>query len=359
MSEKAKFEQRDTLKEKPEGNLGFGQYFTDYMLSVDYDEEKGGWQELKIVPYAPFEISPAAQSLHYGQAVFEGLKAYKHNGEVVLFRPDQNFKRINDSLARLEMPKVDEELLLDGLKQLVDIERDWVPEGEGQSLYIRPFVFATEGILGVRASKKYKLLIILSPSGAYYGGDTLKSTKIYVEDEYVRAVRGGVGFAKVAGNYAASLLAQTNANNLGYDQVLWLDGVEQKYVEEVGSMNIFFVENGKLVTPALNGSILPGITRKSIIELAKELGYEVEERKVSIDELFEAYDKGELTEVFGSGTAAVISPVGTLKYEDREIVINNNEPGEITKKLYDTYIGIQSGKLEDKHGWRVIVPEYK
>ena len=359
MSEKIKFVQRETLKEKPDpSELGFGKYFTDYMLSFDYDIDQG-WHDLKIVPYGPIEISPAAQSLHYGQAVFEGLKAYKHNGEVVLFRPDQNFKRINDSLARLEMPKVDEELLLDGLKQLVDIERDWVPEGEGQSLYIRPFVFATEGILGVRASQQYKLLIILSPSGAYYGGDTLKTTKIYVEDEYVRAVRGGVGFAKVAGNYAASLLAQTNANKLGYDQVLWLDGVEQKYIEEVGSMNIFFVENGKLVTPALNGSILPGITRKSIIELAKELGYEVEERKVSIDELFEAYDKGELTEVFGSGTAAVISPVGTLKYEDREIVINNNDPGEITKKLYDTYIGIQSGKLEDKHGWRVIVPEYK
>ena len=349
MSEKVKFEQRDSLKEKPEGNLGFGQYFTDYMLSFDYDVDKG-WHDLKIIPYAPFEVSPAAQGLHYGQAVFEGLKAYKHEGEVVLFRPDQNFKRINDSLARLEMPKVDEELLLEGLKQLVDVERDWVPEGEGQSLYIRPFVFATEGILGVRASHQYKLLIILSPSGAYYGGDTLKTTKIYVEDEYVRAVRGGVGFAKVAGNYAASLLAQTNANNLGYDQVLWLDGVEQKYVEEVGSMNIFFVENGKLVTPALNGSILPGITRKSIIELAKELGYEVEERKVSIEELFEAYDKGELTEVFGSGT---------LKYEDREIVINNNEPGEITKKLYDIYTGIQSGKLEDTHGWRVVVPEYK
>ena len=204
------------------------------------------------------------------------------------------------------MPKVDEELLLEGLKQLVDVERDWVPEGEGQSLYIRPFVFATEGILGVRASHQYKLLIILSPSGAYYGGH-IKTTKIYVEDEYVRAVRGGVGFAKVAGNYRASLLAQTNANNLGYDQVLWLDGVEQKYVEEVGSMNIFFVENGKLVTPALNGSILPGITRKSIIELAKELGYEVEERKVSIEELFEAYDKGELTEVFGSGMRSYFS----------------------------------------------------
>lgn len=358
MSEKIKFEKRESLKEKPDtANLGFGQYFTDYMLSVDYDADQG-WHDMKIVPYAPFEISPAAQGLHYGQAVFEGLKAYKHNGEVVLFRPDQNFKRINNSLARLEMPEVDEAALLEGLKQLIDVERDWVPEGEGQSLYIRPFVFATEGILGVRSSHQYKLLIILSPSGAYYGGDTLKSTKIYVEDEYVRAVRGGVGFAKVAGNYAASLLAQTNANKLGYDQVLWLDGVEQKYVEEVGSMNIFFVENGKVVTPALNGSILPGITRKSIIQLAEDLGYEVEERRVSIEELFNAYDKGELTEVFGSGTAAVISPVGTLRYEDREIVINNNEPGKITQKLYDTYTGIQSGKLEDKYGWRVEVPNY-
>jgi len=321
MSEKIKFEKRESLKEKPDtANLGFGQYFTDYMLSVDYDADQG-WHDMKIVPYAPFEISPAAQGLHYGQAVFEGLKAYKHNGEVVLFRPDQNFKRINNSLARLEMPEVDEAALLEGLKQLIDVERDWVPEGEGQSLYIRPFVFATEGILGVRSSHQYKLLIILSPSGAYYGGDTLKSTKIYVE-------------------------------------VLWLDGVEQKYVEEVGSMNIFFVENGKVVTPALNGSILPGITRKSIIQLAEDLGYEVEERRVSIEELFNAYDKGELTEVFGSGTAAVISPVGTLRYEDREIVINNNEPGKITQKLYDTYTGIQSGKLEDKYGWRVEVPKY-
>lgn len=359
MSEKVELVKRQSLKEKPDPTqLGFGQYFTDYMLSYDYDDDKG-WHDLKIVPYGPIEVSPAAQGIHYGQSVFEGLKAYKHNGEVVLFRPDQNFKRINDSLARLEMPKIDEDVLLEGLKQLVDVERDWVPEGEGQSLYIRPFVFATEGILGVRASKHYKLLIILSPSGAYYGGDALQATKIYVEDEYVRAVRGGVGFAKVAGNYAASLLAQTNANQLGYDQVLWLDGVERKYVEEVGSMNIFFVENGKVVTPALNGSILPGITRKSIIELAKELGYEVEERKVSVAELFEAYDKGELTEVFGSGTAAVISPVGTLKYEDREIVINNNEPGEITQKLYNEYVGIQSGQLEDKHGWRVVVPEYR
>lgn len=358
MSEKVKFEQRDTLKEKPDtSKLGFGQYFSDYMLSLDYDADKG-WHDMKIVPYAPFEISPAAQGLHYGQAVFEGLKAYKHNGEVVLFRPDQNFKRINNSLARLEMPEVDEEALLEGLKQLIDVERDWVPEGEGQSLYIRPFVFATEGILGVRASQQYKLLIILSPSGAYYGGDTLKTTKIYVEDEYVRAVRGGVGFAKVAGNYAASLLAQTNANKLGYDQVLWLDGVEQKYVEEVGSMNIFFVENGKVITPELNGSILPGITRKSVIELAKQLGYEVEERRVSVEELIESHKQGELTEVFGTGTAAVISPVGQLKYGEQEIIINNNETGPVTQKLYDNYVGIQSGQLADPQNWRVVVPKY-
>ncbi|MGI2315591.1 branched-chain amino acid aminotransferase, partial [Staphylococcus cohnii] len=271
MSEKIKLIQRESLKEKPDpSNLGFGEYFTDYMLSFDYDIDQG-WHDLKIVPYGPIELSPAAQALHYGQAVFEGLKAYKHDGEVDLFRPSENFKRINNSLARLDMPKVDEDTLLEGLKQLVDIERDWVPEGEGQSLYIRPYVFATEGILGVRPSYSYKLLIILSPSGSYYGGDSLNPTKIYVEDEYVRAVRGGVGHAKVAGNYAASLLAQTNASAQGYDQVLWLDGVEQKYVEEVGSMNIFFVENGKVVTPELNGSILPGITRKTVIELAQNL----------------------------------------------------------------------------------------
>ena len=350
MAENVKFVEREQLKEKPDpSDLGFGQYFTDYMLSYEYDSEQG-WHDLKIVPYGPIEMSPASQGIHYGQSVFEGLKAYKHNGEVVLFRPDQNFKRINDSLERLEMPKIDEDVLLDGLKQLIDKERDWVPEGEGQSLYIRPFVFATEGVLGVRASNTYQLLIILSPSGSYYGGDSLKPTKIYVEDEYVRAVRGGVGYAKVAGNYAASLLAQTNANQLGY---------ERKYVEEVGSMNIFFVENGKLVTPKLNGSILPGITRKSIIALAKELGYEVEERRISIDELVEAHQRGELTEVFGSGTAAVISPVGVLRYNGEDYVINNNETGEITQELYDKYIGIQSGELDDPQGWRVVVPHYE
>ena len=358
MSNKIEFVKREQLKEKPDPkNLGFGQHFTDYMLSYDYDKDKG-WHDLKIVPYGPIEISPAAQGIHYGQSVFEGLKAYKHGDDIVLFRPDQNFKRINNSLERINMPKIDEDELLEGLKQLVDVERDWVPEGEGQSLYIRPVVFATEGTLGVHASHNYKLLIILSPSGSYYGGGSLSPTKIYVEDGYVRAVRGGTGFAKTAGNYAASLLAQTQANKEGWDQVLWLDGVERKYVEEVGSMNIFFVINGKLVTPKLDGSILPGITRKSIIELAKKLGYEVEERHVAIDELIELHDKGELEEVFGAGTAAVISPVGKLKYEDREITINNFETGEMTQKLYDHYVGIQSGKIEDPNGWRVVVPKY-
>lgn len=358
MSDKIQFQQREQLKEKPDqSSLTFGKVFTDYMLSFEYSIDKG-WHDLKIIPYGPIEISPAAQCIHYGQSVFEGLKAYKHDDEVVLFRPEENFKRINMSLSRLKMPEVDEALLLEGLKQLIDIERDWVPEGEGQSLYIRPYVFATQEGLGVHPSHEYRLLIILSPSGSYYGGDSLRPTKIYVEDEYVRAVRGGVGYAKVAGNYAASLLAQSNANSEGFDQVLWLDGVEQKYVEEVGSMNIFFVIDGKVVTPELNGSILPGITRKTVLELAKTLGYEVDERRVAIDELYQYHKEGRLQEVFGTGTAAVISPVGELQFKDEKIVINDNQTGPITQKLYDSYTGIQSGKLEDPHGWRVVVPKY-
>ena len=358
MSDKIQFQQREQLKEKPDqSSLTFGKVFTDYMLSFEYSIDKG-WHDLKIIPYGPIELSPAAQCIHYGQSVFEGLKAYKHDDEVVLFRPEENFKRINMSLSRLKMPEVDEALLLEGLKQLIDIERDWVPQGEGQSLYIRPYVFATQEGLGVHPSHEYRLLIILSPSGSYYGGDSLRPTKIYVEDEYVRAVRGGVGYAKVAGNYAASLLAQSNANAEGFDQVLWLDGVEQKYVEEVGSMNIFFVIDGKVVTPELNGSILPGITRKTVLELAKSLGYEVEERRVAIDELYQYHKEGRLQEVFGTGTAAVISPVGVLLFKDEKIVINDNQTGPITQKLYDHYTGIQSGKLEDPYGWRVVVPKY-
>ncbi|KAA1039377.1 branched-chain amino acid aminotransferase [Macrococcus equipercicus] len=344
---------REHLKEKPDmATLGFGTVFTDYMLSMDYNPEQG-WHNAVILPYQNIELSPAAQVLHYGQAVFEGMKAYRTGDEVRLFRPEENFRRMNQSNARLNMPEVDIDFMVDTLKQLVTLEKDWIPTGEGQSLYIRPFVIATEAYLGVRAATHYKLLIILSPVGAYYGSDHLLATKIYVEDEYVRAVRGGVGFAKVAGNYAASLMAQTRATELGYDQVLWLDGVEQRYVEEVGSMNIFFVIDGTVVTPELNGSILPGITRKSILELAQHLGYPVEERRISIDDVFEASQAGTLQEIFGSGTAAVIAPVGSVKYKDQELVVNNGQAGLVTLDLYNHYTGIQNGTEKDPFGWCV------
>lgn len=341
---------RDKLKVKPDNIRPFGTEFTDYMFVMDYNLEEG-WHNGAIVPYGPIEISPAAQVLHYGQAVFEGLKAYRSGDDVRLFRADENFERMNRSLERLNMPTLDKEVAHAALRQLIDLERDWIPTGQGESLYIRPFVVADEPYLGVRAASDYKFMIILSPVGAYYGGTQLTSTKIFVEDEYVRAVRGGVGFAKAAGNYAASLLAQSRANELGFDQVLWLDGVEQRYIEEVGAMNIFFVIDGKLVTPILNGSILPGITRKSLIELAKYLGYEVEERRISIDEVFEASDNGTLTEIFGSGTAAVISPVHLIKYKDHEHNIGDGNTGPVTAKLYEEYTAIQSGEKEDPFNW--------
>ncbi|RXK17686.1 branched-chain amino acid aminotransferase [Macrococcus sp. DPC7161] len=340
---------REVLQEKPSGVLGFGRYFTDYMYSADYTEDKG-WHNEKIVPYEPISMSPASQSIHYGQSVFEGLKAYKTSKGIQLFRPEENFKRMNQSLSRLEMPNIDVEASVDALKQLVALEADWVPSEPGQALYIRPVIFANEPFLGVRPANQYKFLIILSPVGAYYGDGQLQPTKIYVEDEYVRAVRGGVGFAKVAGNYAASLLAQSKAGKLGYDQVLWLDGVEQKYVEEVGSMNIFFVYGNKLVTPALNGSILPGITRKSILELAQSLGYEVEEKRISIEEVFGDVKAGRITEIFGSGTAVVISPVGEIKYKD-QIATVPEQVGSVTRELYDTYTSIQNGTRDDVFGW--------
>ncbi|ULG71795.1 branched-chain amino acid aminotransferase [Macrococcus brunensis] len=339
--------EREELKEKPQGPIGFGQLFTDYMFTMDYNKEEG-WHNAVIMPYQNIEISPAAQVLHYGQAVFEGMKAYRQGDDIILFRPDENFKRMNKSNARLNIPEVDGEFLLDALQQLVRLEQDWIPSGQGESLYIRPFVIATEPYLGVHAATEYKFMIILSPVGAYYGDDQLIATRIYVEDEYVRAVRGGVGFAKVAGNYAASLAAQTRASELGYHQVLWLDGVEQRYIEEVGSMNIFFVINGKVVTPELNGSILPGITRKSILQLAEYLGYEVEERRIAIEEILSSED---VSEIFGTGTAAVISPVGSIRYKDQEVVINDGVTGPVTQRLYDEYTAIQEGKKEDPFNW--------
>jgi branched-chain amino acid aminotransferase len=337
-------------KPVPGEPLPFGKYFTDHMFIMDYVEGKG-WINPRIEPYAPFLIEPSAMVFHYGQAVFEGLKAYRcSDGSVNLFRPLLNYERINLSDERLVIPHLDPDFCVEATKQLVELDKDWIPSGDGESLYIRPFVIATDPYLGVRASDTYRFMIILSPSGAYYP-QGINPIKIYVEDKYVRAVRGGTGFTKCAGNYASSLIAQEIAHKNGYVQVLWLDGIEQKYIEEVGSMNILFVIDGKLVTPELNGSILPGITRRSCIELAKSLGMEVEERRISIAEIIEYGKNGRLSEAFGSGTAAIISPVGELKYEGHIITINNYKIGPVAQLFYDTITGIQKGIKKDTLGW--------
>ncbi|BDG78503.1 branched-chain-amino-acid transaminase 1 [Bacillus subtilis] len=342
-------------KEKPDpSSLGFGKYFTDYMFVMDYEEEKG-WHRPRLTPYAPIMLDPSSSVFHYGQAVFEGLKAYRtEDGRVLLFRPEQNMKRLNRSCQRMSMPPLDEELVLEALTQLVELEKEWVPREKGTSLYIRPFVIATEPSLGVKASKNYTFMIVLSPVGSYYG-DQLQPINIYVEDEFVRAVNGGVGNAKTSGNYAASLQAQQKANELGYDQVLWLDAIEKKYAEEVGSMNIFFVINGEVVTPALSGSILSGITRASAIELIRSWGIPVREERISIDDIYAASARGELTEVFGTGTAAVVTPVGELNIHGRTVIVNDREIGEISKKLYQTITDIQLGKVKDPFRWTVEV----
>ncbi len=337
-------------KPVPGQPLPFGKYFTDHMFIMDYVEGEG-WINPRIEEYAPITIEPSAMVFHYGQAVFEGLKAYRcPDGTINLFRPELNYERMNASDERLVIPPLDEDFCVHATKELVSVDRDWIPGGEGESLYIRPFVIATDPYLGVRPSNTYRFMIILSPSGAYYP-QGIDPVKIYVEDKYVRAVRGGTGFTKCAGNYASSLIAQDTAHKKGYVQVLWLDGIEQKYIEEVGSMNILFVIDGKLVTPVLNGSILPGITRRTCLELAKSLGIEVEEKRISIEELIEAGKSKRLTEAFGSGTAAVISPVGELKYEDTVIMINDNKIGPIAQLFYDTITGVQKGIVEDKYGW--------
>ena len=343
-------------KQKPadETKLGFGHIFTDHMFIMDYDTGKG-WHDARIVPYGPLELSPASMCLHYAQEVFEGLKAYRTaDNKIQLFRPQENFKRLNKSNKRLVIPQIDEKFALEALEKLVEIEKDWVPHTPGTSLYIRPFVIATDPFLGVRPSNTYKFIIILSPVGAYYESG-LDPVKIWIEDDYVRAVRGGIGEAKTGGNYVASLAAQVKAHDEGYSQVLWLDGVERKYIEEVGAMNIFFKINGTVVTPMLNGSILPGVTRASCIDLCKHWGLPVEERRISVDELVEAARTGALEECWGSGTAAVISPVGALRYENEVMQIKDGGIGEFSQKLYDTVTGIQTGKVEDTLGWTVEV----
>ncbi|GEB35516.1 MULTISPECIES: branched-chain amino acid aminotransferase [Brevibacillus] len=344
-------------KEKPAlDKLGFGVHFTDHMFTMDYTEGKG-WHDPQIVPHAPLTLDPAAMVLHYGQAIFEGMKAYRNKaGKVLLFRPEQNFKRMNRSLERMSMPQVDGEFMVDALKQLVALEKEWIPAESGMSLYIRPFVIATEPCFGVRPSHTYKLIIVLSPVGAYYANG-MEPVKIYVENKYVRAVRGGTGNAKVAGNYAGALKAQAEAKEKGYEQVLWLDGVENKYIEEVGSMNVFFKVGEEVWTPALNGSILEGITRDSTIHLLKDWGIPVVEKRISVEELYEAYTKGQLEEAFGTGTAAVISPVGDLNWNGHQMILNGEKTGPLTTKLYETMTGIQYGEKEDKFGWSVEVSE--
>ncbi len=343
-------------KQKPtdETKLGFGHIFTDHMFVMDWSKEEG-WHDAQIVPYGPIELDPSCSTLHYSQTIFEGLKAYRTaDGAIQLFRPQENFKRLNSSNERMCIPTVDEDFMLEALKTLVELDKDWVPHSSGASLYIRPFVFATEPFLGVHPSSSYKLMIILSPSGAYYATG-LNPVSIFVEGSYVRAVRGGTGEVKAGANYAVSLKAQEAAGKEGYSQVLWLDGVEQKYIEEVGAMNVFFVLGDEIVTPKLHGSVLPGITRKSSVQLLKDWGYKVSERMLSIDELVDAYKAGNLKEAFGTGTAAVISPIGALKYGDLEMEINGNKIGEISQRLYDELTGIQWGRVPDERGWIVKV----
>lgn len=334
--------------------LVFGTIFTDHMYVMEYSTERG-WHDPQIMPYQPLVLEPSAMVFHYGQEMFEGLKAYKtEDGRILLFRPDKNIERANRSNRRLEIPQIPEDAFLDAIQTLVKVDKDWIPTKPGTSLYIRPFVIATDPFLGVRPSNTYKFIIILSPVGAYYP-EGLNPVKIWIEDEYVRAVKGGIGEAKTGGNYVASLAAQIKAHDEGYSQVLWLDGVERKYIEEVGAMNIFFKINGTVVTPALNGSILPGVTRGTCLALCREWGFPVEERRISVQELEEAARTGALEEVWGTGTAAVISPVGHLRYEEDVFQIADGGIGPLSQKLYDTVTGIQLGKVEDTHGWTMEV----
>jgi branched-chain amino acid aminotransferase len=341
----------DQLKAKPDDStLGFGSIFTDHMFNMDYNP-KDGWHNPRIEPYASMDMDPATMVLHYGQGIFEGLKAFRtESGDIQLFRPNDNFKRLNNSARLLCIPEIDEASALDALKQLLIIEKDWVPSTPGTSLYIRPTIIATDPFLGVRASNTYRYFIILSPVGAYYA-EGFNPVKIWVTRNHVRAVRGGVGEAKTMGNYAASLYAGEQAHQQGYTQVLWLDGIEQKYIEEVGAMNIFFVINGELITPMLTGSILPGITRDTVIALARKWDIKVTERKISINEVLGAHKSGKLEEIFGSGTAAVISPVGEIKYGDKVITVGNGSVGSMANKFYKTISDIQYGNTEDPAGW--------
>ena len=341
-------------KAKPadESKLGFGKIFTDHMFVMDYAPDKG-WHDARIVPYQPFPLDPACVIFHYAQEIFEGLKAYRTaDNTIQLFRPDCNGQRMQDSADRMCIPKIPVEDFVQAVKTLVEVDKDWVPHSDGASLYIRPFVFATDVGMGVHASRNYTFCVICAPSGAYYA-EGIDPVRIYVEDEYIRAAPGLTGFTKCGGNYAASIRAGERAEEQGYAQVLWLDGVHRKYIEEVGSMNVMFKVDGKIITPALTGSVLPGITRRSCLELLRDWGYAVEERLITAEELFDAAESGKLEEAWGTGTAAVISPIGEMGWKDKHVVVNGGEIGSLTQKLYDTLTGIQWGVEPDPYGWTV------
>ena len=340
-----------TPKAKPdESSLGFGQYFTDHMFIMDYTREKG-WHDARIVPFGNLSLHPACTVFHYGAEIFEGMKAYRTaEGNIQLFRPEQNFARLNSSAERMRLPLVDEAFALEALETLIKIDADWVPHAPGTSLYIRPFLFGADPKLGVHSIDRSVFIIILSPVGSYYK-EGINPVKIMIETEDVRAVKGGTGYTKCGGNYGASNRAGEKAEQAGYSQVLWLDGVERKYIEEVGAMNVMFKIDGEIVTPALTGSILPGITRKSILQILRDEGAKVSERLLSIDELIDALENGKLEEGWGCGTAAVVSPIGKFMYNDVEYPVNEGKIGAVTQQLYDVLTGIQWGKVADEFNW--------
>ncbi len=344
------------LKPKPEdeSKLGFGDIVTDHMFLMDYEAGKG-WFDPRIVPYGKLSIDPAAMALHYGQEIFEGLKAYRGaDGSMYLFRPEDNYRRFNRSAARLCMPEVDIDQVMEATKELILLDQDWVPRTQGTSLYIRPTMLATEPHLGVRPANEYLMFIIIGPVGAYYK-EGLNPVKIYVEDKYVRAAIGGTGESKAAGNYASSLLAAEEAKAKGFTQVLWLDAAERKYVEEVGTMNMFFVIDGEVIGAPLTGSILPGITRDSVIRIVKDWGIKMSERSLTIDEVIDAARNGKLQEAFGTGTAAVISPVGQITYKGEDHIVAGGKMGELSQRLYNEIVGIQYGEKADPYGWRIKI----
>ena len=344
-----KIEKAKTLKQKPDSTkLGFGKYFTDHMFVMDYSN--GEWHDARVVPFDYIPIHPASTVLHYGAEIFEGMKAYKTDFGYQMFRPFENAKRFNNSAERLCLPQIDEELFVKAITTLINVDYDWIPSAKGTSLYIRPYEFGNDEALGVHSVSNAKFVVILSPVGNYYA-EGLNPVKITIESEDVRAVRGGTGYAKCGGNYAASLRAGKRAEEKGISQVLWLDGVERKYIEEVGSMNVMFKIDGEIVTPKLTGSVLPGITRKSCIEILKDWGYKVSERLISVDELIEAAENGKLEEAWGTGTAAVVSPIGHLIYLGKDHVVSGDKIGTLTQKLYDELTGVQWGRKEDSRSW--------